>query len=31
MTENGNRKMAFICSKGDLDMAYPSSPSGDWT
>jgi len=27
MTENGNngtRKMAFICSKGDLDMAYPA-------
>jgi peroxiredoxin family protein len=27
MTENGKngtRKMAFICSKGDLDMAYPA-------
>jgi peroxiredoxin family protein len=24
MSENGNRKMAFICSKGDLDMAYPA-------
>ena len=24
MMENGNRKMAFICSKGDLDMAYPA-------
>ena len=21
---NGNRHMAFICSKGDLDMAYPA-------
>jgi len=24
MTENKNRHMAFICSKGDLDMAYPA-------
>ena len=24
MNENGDRKMAFICSKGDLDMAYPA-------
>jgi peroxiredoxin family protein len=24
MTENNNRHMAFICSKGDLDMAYPA-------
>jgi len=23
MTEE-NRKIAFICSKGDLDMAYPA-------
>jgi peroxiredoxin family protein len=22
--DNGTRKMAFICSKGDLDMAYPA-------
>jgi len=22
-TENGNRKLAIICSKGSLDMAYP--------
>jgi peroxiredoxin family protein len=22
--ENGNRKLAFICSKGNLDMAYPA-------
>jgi peroxiredoxin family protein len=24
MTENNNRHMAFICSKGDLDMVYPA-------
>jgi len=24
MTEEKNRHMAFICSKGDLDMAYPA-------
>ena len=24
MTDNNNRHMAFICSKGDLDMAYPA-------
>jgi len=24
MTENKNRHMAFICSKGDLDMVYPA-------
>ena len=24
MAEKKNRKMAFICSKGDLDMAYPA-------
>jgi peroxiredoxin family protein len=24
MTENNNRHMVFICSKGDLDMAYPA-------
>lgn len=24
MTNNNNRHMAFICSKGDLDMAYPA-------
>jgi len=24
MTENGNRHIAFVCSKGDLDMAYPA-------
>jgi peroxiredoxin family protein len=24
MTDSNNRHMAFICSKGDLDMAYPA-------
>lgn len=24
MTDNNNRHMAFICSKGDLDMVYPA-------
>jgi len=24
MTENNNRHIAFICSKGDLDMVYPA-------
>ena len=24
MDDNGNRKVAFICSKGNLDMAYPA-------
>jgi peroxiredoxin family protein len=24
MTENKNRHIAFICSKGDLDMVYPA-------
>lgn len=24
MTDNNNRHMAFVCSKGDLDMAYPA-------
>lgn len=26
--ENGNRKIAFICSKGNLDMAYPALVMG---
>lgn len=24
MTDNNNRHIAFVCSKGDLDMAYPA-------
>ena len=24
MSENGNRHIAFICSKGTLDMVYPA-------
>src|SRR5512132_600641 len=26
--ENGNRKIAFICAKGNLDMAYPALVMG---
>lgn len=28
MDENGSRKVAFICSKGSLDMAYPALVMG---